>query len=70
MATNSKEKQREYEARRGVRTRGWACIVYPESAPDGWMDALREQHLQMLISPLHDSDVTADGEPKSRITTC
>ena len=64
MATNSKEKQREYEARRGVRMRGWACIVYPESAPDGWMDALREQHLQMLISPLHDSDVTADGEPK------
>lgn len=64
MATNSREKQREYDARRGKRSRGWACVIYPESAPDGWRDALAEQHVQVLVSPLHDSDVTADGTPK------
>lgn len=64
MATNSKEKQREYDARRAKRARGWACIVYPESAPSGWLQTLSEQHVQALVSPLHDSDVTADGTPK------
>lgn len=59
-----REAQRRADAKRGIRSRGWACIVYPESAPDGWLDALREQHVQMLISPLHDSDTTADGKPK------
>ena len=38
--------------------------LYPESAPDGWRDALAEQHVQVLVSPLHDADVTADGTPK------
>lgn len=56
--------QRKYEEKRGERSRGWACIVYPESAPDGWLDALSESHTQVLVSPLHDSDVTADGQPK------
>lgn len=52
--------------RAGKRSRGWACIVYPESAPGEWVDALRDQHVQILISPLHDGDVTADGKPKKR----
>lgn len=64
MAANSKEKQREYDARRAKRARGWACIVYPESAPEGWREALAEHHVQVLVSPLHDQDVTAEGDPK------
>lgn len=52
------------EKRKAQRTRSWACIIYPESAPEGWIDALREAHIDTLISPLHDSDVTADGEFK------
>lgn len=52
------------DERRGPRSRGWACIVYPESAPDGWVEALRGQHVQALVSPLHDQDVSADGTPK------
>lgn len=59
-----KEAQRRADAKRSQRSRGWACIVYPESAPDGWRDALAEAHIEMLVSPLHDSDVTADGKPK------
>ena len=56
--------QRKADARRGPRARGWACVIYPESASDGWRDALAEQHVQVLVSPLHDADVTADGTPK------
>lgn len=47
------------------RTRTYACIVYPESAPDDWMNVLRESAVMGFISPLHDSDrdkVSDDGE--------
>lgn len=65
MATNSKEvQQRDNEKRKGTRSRGWACIVYPESAPEGWVDKLNEAHIQTLISPLHDKDKRGNGEPK------
>lgn len=60
-----REANRKYNAeKRSPKARGWACIVYPDSAPDGWIDALRDTHVQMLASPLHDFDVTAEGEPK------
>lgn len=47
-----------------MRTRNWASIVYPESAPDKWIDILKESKVTFIISPLHDSDVNADGERK------
>lgn len=59
-----REAQRRADAKRRARSRGWACIVYPESAPDGWLDGLADAHIQILVSPLHDEDVTADGTPK------
>lgn len=46
------------------RTRNYATVVYPDSAPDNWMDILAEQFVPILISPLHDSDVNPDGEAK------
>lgn len=46
------------------RTRNWVSIVYPESAKDNWIDILREQHIPAFVSPLHDKDISADGEPK------
>lgn len=46
------------------KTRAWSAIVYPDSAPEGWRDALEETHVPALISPLHDGDVNPDGEPK------
>lgn len=68
MATKDPEKirakQKRADEKRRIRARGWACIVYPESAPSGWVDELNECHLQVLISPLHDADVNADGQPK------
>lgn len=39
------------------RTRNYATIVYPESAPSNWMDILRESCVMGFISPVHDKDI-------------
>lgn len=55
---NSREVQRKADAKRaGKRARAWTAMVYPESAKEGWMDILRDQLIECLVSPLHDSDV-------------
>ena len=46
------------------KARGWACVIYPESAPRGWLSVLEDGHVPTYVSPLHDRDVTADGQPK------
>lgn len=46
------------------RTRNYATVVYPESAPDNWQDILSEQFIPSLISPLHDKDINPTGELK------
>lgn len=57
--------QRKYNAKRaGERTRGYATIVYPESASSDWKEILADLKIQVLISPLHDQDVNPTGEPK------
>lgn len=42
----------------------WLTILYPESAEEGWKDILCERGAMALVSPLHDKDVNATGEPK------
>ena len=46
------------------RTRNFATVVYPDSAPDNWQQILEEKFIPAFISPLHDSDVNPTGEPK------
>lgn len=46
------------------RTRNWTIIVYEDSAPKNWREILRGLHIQVFISPYHDRDVRANGEPK------
>ena len=46
------------------KNRNWCAIVYPESAPDDWMDQLRDLHLPFAVSPLHDKDQNDDFDPK------
>lgn len=48
----------------GGRTRLYATVVYPESAPADWVQRLEETHVAAIISPLHNLDVNADGEVK------
>lgn len=55
----------KYDAkRRGTRRHNWNAIGYPESMPPDWLDILRDSPCQGFVSPLHDKDVNADGEPK------
>lgn len=46
------------------RTRNWTIIVYADSAPDNWREILAGLHVPVFISPYHDRDVRANGEPK------
>lgn len=46
------------------RTRNFATVVYPESAPENWQDILTEQFVPAFISPLHNNDINPTGEIK------
>lgn len=46
------------------RTRNFATVVYPESAPVDWQQILAEQFIPAFISPLHDKDENPGGEKK------
>ena len=46
------------------RTRNFAFLVYPESAPPNWLEILDDAHCPAFVSPLHDRDINPDGDPK------
>ena len=46
------------------RTRNFATIVYPESAPENWLDIIADLKIEVFISPLHDKDLNPTGEQK------
>lgn len=46
------------------RTRNYAFLVYPESAPKDWIERLSATHCPAFVSPLHDKDTNPDGELK------
>lgn len=46
------------------RTRNFAFLVYPESAPPNWLEILDDAHCPAFVSPLHDRDINPDGNPK------
>lgn len=46
------------------RTRNFATIVYPESAPQDWFSLLAETKIPAFVSPLHDRDINPNGEEK------
>lgn len=46
------------------RIRNFACVVYPESAPENWQDILAGFFVPAFVSPLHDKDVNPTGESK------
>lgn len=41
--------------------RDWVFILYPESAPDDWLQSLVDTHCPFAVSPLHDSDLDKEG---------
>lgn len=46
------------------RTRNYATVVYPESAPENWKEILTGLFIPAFISPLHGKDINPGGEPK------
>lgn len=59
-----KEARKRADEKRAGRTRNFATVVYPESAPADWKDQLDQLHVAALISPLHDQDTNPSGEQK------
>ncbi len=52
------------------KTRNWAFVVYPESAPEGWKKLLADTHIPAFISPLHDKDTDDEGTFKKSHFHC
>lgn len=46
------------------RARNYATVVYPESAPENWLQIVGEWKIATFVSPLHDMDVNPTGEVK------
>ena len=46
------------------RTRNYATVVYPDSAPENWKTIISESKIPCFISPLHDKDKNPNGESK------
>lgn len=62
MTVNNRETQARADAKRkDWRARAWQVVVYPESAPDDWLEVLHSQGVPYDVSPLHDRDLLADG---------
>lgn len=47
-----------------TRARGFAFVLYPESAPENWRQYLDDLHIKWIESPLHEFDVNETGEVK------
>lgn len=49
---------------RNVKKRNWTFVLYPESAPEDWIDIIIQRGIVFAVSPLHDKDVNPTGEIK------
>lgn len=49
-----------------IRQQGlwWSCIVYPDSAPENWLQTLQATGMQIAVSPLHDKDTWNHDSPE------
>lgn len=62
MAESKKKENSTKE--KEVKSKFWTAIVYEDSAPEDWREALKISGLVAAISPYHDRDVNPTGEPK------
>ena len=47
-----------------LKTRNYAALVYPDSAPENWIDVLANEFVPAFVSPLHNLDKNPTGELK------
>lgn len=51
-------------SKKEIRSKSFATLIYPESAPQNWRELLSSSHISAICSPLHDKDFLEDGSPK------
>lgn len=51
-----------FEKRRSGKV--FEFIVYPDSAPADWVDLVAQTGVEFAVSPLHNADISANGEHK------
>ena len=56
--------QKESITTKDGRARNFACVVYPDSAEEHWLDIIAESKIPVFVSPLHDRDFNPTGEAK------
>lgn len=67
----AKEAKKAYEEKRkGTRFSCWSLIFYPDSAPEEWRDMLRDLHLRIWVSPVHDMDCWTAADEKKNPEHC
>lgn len=59
----SKDK-RYYEKTKSIKSKNWWFVFYPDDLPDDWKQRLINLNMRIFISPLHEHDQNADGQPK------
>lgn len=60
-----KEADKKYDEKRAGRTRNWTFILYPESAPENWIEIISDEMSPFAVSPIHDLDINeGTGELK------
>ena len=47
-----------------IKKRNWGAVIYPESAPQDWIEILKLKGISFAVSPLHDKDINPTGEVK------
>ena len=52
---------------RSQRAKNYVLVAYPEDMPDNWLDVMREDMFDMVISPFHDKDKNPTGKQKKLI---
>lgn len=58
------ERTSKNEKTKEIKSRLWAAEVYPDSAPEDWREIIQISGLVAAVSPIHDKDINATGEPK------
>lgn len=52
------------KVRQEAQARIWMCIIYPQDIGEDWLERLESIGVPTFVSPLHDKDVTSEGELK------
>ena len=46
------------------RSTSWTFLIWPDSAPQNWIEIIESLHVSWVCSPLHEFDVNEDGTQK------